>query len=75
MIIYAEYFLKIFDMSDISLTKNTDKKTTVILSCILELDTTGKNIGAEIFGELLNVVLEENKKLKIVKKITNEEIY
>ena len=37
-----------------------------------DLDT--KEIGAEVFGELRNVVLEENGKYEMVREITDEQI-
>ena len=33
-----------------------------------------KKIGAEVFGDLSNVVLEENAKDKIVRVLTNEQV-
>ena len=37
-----------------------------------DLDT--KKIGKEVFGELRNVVLEENGEDKKVRKVTNEQV-
>jgi hypothetical protein len=43
--------------------------------CFIQLkDLDNKKIGAEVFGELLNVVLEENGEDKWSEKVTNEQV-
>ena len=44
--------------------------------CFIWLGDLGtKKIGAKVFGELINVVLEENGEDKIVREVNNEQVF